>query len=140
MKPFFERKGRLASPVLDRMNYDFSPIQKELTELYACGFPSPYTIQETAAVFQLYLELFEASTGGVHPPIGKTQVRRIAAKMPYFEGSTISENRPADILPEEYPLLIAQHFKTQYHPGCDYRAFHFFSGRVRWLRWCEVCF
>ena len=86
--------------MLDRMNYDFSPIQKELTELYACGFPSPYTIQETAAVFQLYLELFEASTGGVHPPIGKIQVRRIAAKMPYFEGSTISENRPADILPD----------------------------------------
>ena len=73
------------------MNYDFSPIQKELTELYSSGFPSPYTIQETAAVFQLYLELFEMSTGGVHPPIGKTQVRRMAVKMPYFEGSQLEQ-------------------------------------------------
>lgn len=108
--------------------------------MYNSGFPSPYTMRETAAVFQLYLDVFEMSTGGVHPTIGKPQIRRIAAKMPYFEGSTINQSGPADIMPEEYPLLISQHFKTRYHPGCDRCIFHFFSGRVRWLRWCEVCF
>ena len=40
---------------------------------------------------------------------------------------------------EEYAPIIEQHFKTQYY-NCDYNINHFFSGKIRALRFYEVCY
>lgn len=96
----------------------------------------PYTLEQCLNVFRLYFEAFEDHMGRPHPPIRREQITRIMQEMPCIEmedrGGSLE---PLD--PEDYPLLIEQHFKTQYQ-RCDYNINHFFSGRIRELRLYEV--
>uniref|UniRef100_UPI003FEF0A49 hypothetical protein n=1 Tax=Gemmiger formicilis TaxID=745368 RepID=UPI003FEF0A49 len=41
-----------------------------------------------------------------------------------------------DFVPADYPAMIATHFRTRYR-NCDYNICHFFSGSIRYLRFCE---
>ena len=41
-----------------------------------------------------------------------------------------------DVAPEDYRVLIDKHFATKYR-RCDYNINHFFSGRIRLMRWLE---
>ena len=42
----------------------------------------------------------------------------------------------SDVDPEVYQVLIDKHFATKYR-HCDYNINHFFSGRIRLMRWLE---
>lgn len=44
-----------------------------------------------------------------------------------------------DISPDAYYAMIDQHFATKYK-NCDYNINHFFSGKVRELRFYESCY
>lgn len=117
------------------MLFDFD----KFADITASVFPGgPYTPDEALGVFQYYFEQYEVHTGRPHPPICASQIVRIVRDMPWIEqadrGSTY-----ANIPPESYPPMIDQHFQTRYR-RCDYNINHFFSGRIRELRFYETCY
>ena len=103
------------------MLFDFD----KFADITASVFPGgPYTLDEALGVFQYY---FCAS-----------QIVRIIRDMPWIEQADRG-SAYADIPPESYLPMIDQHFQTRYC-RCDYNINHFFSGRIRELRFYETCY
>lgn len=94
------------------------------------------TFKDAAWVFCVYFSKYFETFGVEHPHISKAQIKRIMWKIPYIFEADVGG--PADIDTEDYRQLIDKHFKTDYR-DCDYNINHFFSGRIRQLRWYE-CF
>ncbi|MGI6013709.1 MAG: hypothetical protein ACOX7K_05435 [Oscillospiraceae bacterium] len=97
-----------------------------------------YTLGEALSVFTYFFAAYEAARGEPHPPIRKQQIIRIMEAMPYIEQADRG-NGIVDIEAEYYPALIDAYFKTDF-PNCNYRINHFFSGRIRELRYYEELF
>lgn len=117
------------------MVFDFEKFARITASVYP---PSVYSVNDALGVFAYYFKRYEAYTGGKpHPPIKALQIVHICEEMPYLtqEGKAFCS---AEISPWLYPLIIDQHFETKYR-GCDYNINHFFSGKIRALRLCEVC-
>ena len=66
------------------------------------------------------------------------EVERIIREMPYID-ETDKLNSTMDIDPDCYEDMIDKHFRTRYR-NCDYNINHFFSGRIRELRFYETCY
>ena len=96
------------------MTFDFEKFARITASVYP---PSVYTL------------------GRPHPPIRASQIVRICQDMPYIN----QENRGSyyeDVSPAGYIAMIDRHFATKYR-HCDYNINHFFSGRIRELRFYE---
>lgn len=94
---------------------------------------SGYSLQDALRVFRYYFEQYEKHMGKPHPPIRASQIVRICQDMPYIfpDGEGIE-----DVTPDGYYAMIDKHFRTKYR-RCDYNINHFFSGRIRELRFYE---
>lgn len=114
------------------MFFDFSTFSILAGKAYDHG--CPWRLVDVLRVFRWYFKAYEKWFGRPHPPIRMAQIRRIINTMPFLE-----ENLGGypDLEPEDYRALIDQHFMTQY-VACDYNINHFFSGRIRELRFHEV--
>lgn len=100
-----------------------------------CG-SSAYSFEEVLRVFRYYFETYELIFGEAHPMISIDQIVRIIDCMPFiFDGGKM-----IDIYPDEYETIIDQHFNTRYMAGCDYNINHFFSGRIREMRYFETLY
>lgn len=117
------------------MFFDFDKFSGIAASVYT---DSPYSLAEVLDVFRYYFEQYETYTGAAHPPIRAGQIGRIIAEMPYIDGADKSQ-RGTEIDPDCYPPMIDQHFQTRYR-RCDYNINHFFSGRIRELRFYETCY
>lgn len=96
-------------------------------------FPSDgeYSLEDALSVFKYYFERYEEYTGHPHPPIRADQIVRIIRAMPWLcDGSCV------ELEPFCYPPLIDKHFATKYR-NCDYNINHFFTGKIRELRFYE---
>ena len=91
---------------------------------------SAYSLEEVLQVFRYYFETYELIFGEAHPMISIDQIARIITKMPFISDDSI-------IAPEDYKIIIDQHFITKYQ-DCDYNINHFFSGRIREMRYYEI--
>ena len=109
------------------MQFDFDTFTHLVTKVYNDG---PYTLEEVLTVFKYYFLKYEAVMGQPHPHIRMDQIRRIIQKMPNI-------STRVDVDAEVYSDLIDRHFATKYR-GCDYNINHFFSGRIRELRFYET--
>jgi hypothetical protein len=92
-----------------------------------------YSLDDALSVFGYYFQAYEDTFREVHPNINAKQIASIIERMPCIDdlrGGSI------DIYPTDYPVLIDQHFETQYR-NCDYNINHFFSGDIRALRYYE---
>ena len=117
------------------MLFDFD----KFADITASVFPGgPYTLDEALGVFRYYFEQYETYTGAPHPPIRANQIERIIREMPYID-ETDKANSTMDIDPDCYEDMIDKHFRTRYR-NCDYNINHFFSGRIRVLRFYETCY
>lgn len=117
------------------MQFDFRKFTARAIRAYReCG-GSYFTLEEALGVFRYYFARYEQAFGTPHPMISIPQIARILDKMPVPEGS-VCENIEA-FTPEDYPHIIDQHFATRYR-NCDYNINHFFSGKIRDLRFYEV--
>lgn len=114
------------------MDFDFTKFTQVAERTYNGG---PYSFEDVLLVFRYYFQRYEEFTGHAHPPIRVEQIRRIIETMPYISG-TSRPLRDAEISAEDYFPLIEAHFKTQYR-NCDFNINHFFSGRIRELRFFE---
>lgn len=92
-----------------------------------------YDYQRTHDVFQYYFEKYEKHMHKPHPHIKREQISRIARDIPFIK----TENGAENILPEDYPIMIDLHFVTNYR-NCDYNINHFFSGKIREMRFYEM--
>ncbi len=103
--------------------------------------PNPvYTLEEVLQVFRYYFDTYEYIFGKAHPIISLKQIAGIINKMPYVLDDSIHKEQ-ADIDPVCYEAIIDQHFNTQYNCGnCDYNINHFFSGKIRDMRYYETCY
>lgn len=95
-----------------------------------------YTFEQVMWVFEYYFKTFESECGYAHPMISIPQICRIIDTMPAIQENGVDM---VDVEPEEYSVLIDQHFVTEYR-NCDYNINHFFSGNIRALRYYEVLY
>lgn len=112
------------------MTFDF----EKFANITASVYPqSVYSLQDALSVFRYYFEQYEKYMGKPHPPIRASQIMRICHDMPYIfpDGEGIE-----DVTPDGYYAMIGKHFRTKYR-HCDYNINHFFSGRIRELRFYE---
>lgn len=117
------------------MQFDFEKFTARAIRAYReCG-GSYFTLEEALSVFRYYFARYEQTFHAPHPMISIPQIARILDKMPVPEGS-VCENIE-EFTPEDYPHMIDQHFATRYR-NCDYNINHFFSGKIRDLRFYEV--
>lgn len=117
------------------MLFDFDKFSEITASVYADG---PYSLEEVLGVFGYYFEQYEAYTGAPHPPIRASQIEHIIQEMPYID-ETDKHHSTMDVDPDCYEPMIDQHFQTRYR-NCDYNINHFFSGRIRELRFYETCY
>ena len=103
-----------------------------------CYEPGPYSLDDVLMVFECYFNEYEQRLGRPHPNIRTEQIRRIVAVMPYLDNDGYDiASKIADLPPDLYKHIIAQHFSTNYR-NCDYNINHFFSGKIRQLRYYEL--
>lgn len=117
------------------MQFDFERFVIVASSVYPEG--SLYSLQEMVFVFKCYFKAYEQYMGRPHPQIKGAQIARIMGVMPWVcEEDMGGYNRGVE--PDEYEDMIARHFETKYR-ACDYNINHFFSGRIRELRFREAC-
>ena len=115
------------------MFFDFNTPPRLVRNVYEGG---PYSLQWVLWIFEYYFWKYEFVMGHPHPNIRIKQIEQIIEKMPYIN---CLDGNEIDIEPEEYKEIIDQHFETKYR-RCDYNINHFFSGRIRELRFFETCY
>ena len=96
---------------------------------------SLYSARTTHDVFRYYFEKYEKYMHNPHPRIRREQIARIARDMPYLWMD--GDHGYGWIDPDEYPPIIDLHFVTNYR-DCDYNINHFFSGKIREMRFYEM--
>lgn len=120
------------------MLFDFQTFSAFAAKAYKELGGSPYTLDEVLSVFHYYFEKYEQYSGEPHPHIRLEQIKRIIHVMPYMS-QDFPSGAGSDLDADCYPILIDQHFQTEYQ-NCDYRINHFFSGSIRELRFYETCY
>lgn len=127
------------------MIFDFDSFTRTVKLAYRrCG-GSSYTLPEVLQVFRYYFETYELIFEQPHPFVNVSQTAGIIEKMPVVSDEEDADeegqhNIDVDLTPEDYEFLIDQHFSTKYKRGCDYNINHFFSGRIRELRYYEILY
>lgn len=117
------------------MLFDFD----KFAAITASVFPNTlYSLEDTLSVFRCYFTTYEHYMGKPHPPIKANQIVNICLNMPWVSPED-KGGFYADIAVEDYQHLIHKHFKTKYR-NCDYNINHFFSGRIREMRFYEECY
>lgn len=99
-----------------------------------------YSFEDVLSVFRYYFDTYEYVFAAPHPMISVRQISRIIEDMPYVSPVKGEKQTIEDIEPEAYEAMIDQHFATDYKSGCDYNINHFFSGRIRELRYFETLY
>lgn len=117
------------------MLFDFDKFSDITASVYPGG---TYTLEEALEVFRYFFQQYEECIGEVHPPIRVSQIVRICQDMPYIFLQDRGESY-IDVTPEDYTALIDNYFQTEFY-NCDYRINHFFSGRVREMRYYAACY
>ena len=94
-----------------------------------------YSFDDCLRVFKYYFNAYSRFTGSDHPVLSGMQIQNIMKRMPVLIGE--ASRGACDIEPEEYDAVIDRYFGT-FFPECDYKIFHFFSGRIRESKYFEV--
>ena len=116
---------------------DIGIFEKQLCKAYSQS-KSAFTLEECRDVFTEYFKAYRAYTGKEHPPL-KTDL--LVKMLNDIDGRSLvkSDDRLCSFEPEVYPGLIEQYFDTHFE-NCDRNICHFFSGKIRALRYFESCY
>lgn len=87
-----------------------------------------YSFEDVWGVLQYYGETYQLIFEKSLPAINVDQAADCIRAMPFVEDDF---GRTKDLTPEDYRLVIDQHFATRYGPSCNYSLQHFFSGAIR---------
>ena len=101
------------------------------------GVECDFSIEEVLYVFHTYFEWYDNFTGEPHPFLKLDQIRRIIEQMSFCED--FSGDGCIELGPEHYEALISAYFHTHFK-NCDRNINHFFSGRIRTVKFYESCY
>lgn len=79
---------------------------------------------------------YEYYTGTAHPQLKRERIVDLIQRMDMGDTPEECRYNGIDFVPADYHAMIAAHFRTRYR-NCDYNICHFFSGSIRYLRFCE---
>ena len=96
---------------------------------------SDYSFEDVWGVLRYYGETYQLIFGKSLPAITVDQAADCIRAMPIVEDDF---GREKEQTPEDYRLVIDQHFATRYDPSCNYSLQHFFSGAIRTNRVHEL--
>lgn len=88
-----------------------------------------FSIEDSKAVFDYYFAIYEEYTGRDHPPL---RTSKLVDLLNSIDGDGL-------FIPECYPDMIDSYFDTAFQ-SCDRNICHFFSGKIRALRFFEACY
>lgn len=94
-----------------------------------------YSFEDVWGVLQYYAETYRLIFEKSLPAITVDRAADCIRAMPSVEDCY---GRTRDMTPEDYRLVIDQHFATRYGPSCNYSLQHFFSGAIRTHRVQEL--
>lgn len=131
------------TPLSDRLEdsllFDFERFTLNCKLAYRrCG-GSLYSLEDVLRVFRYYFDTYEYIFETAHPMLKIDQIAGIIAKMPYVLDDDYESRTMIDIDPDCYEVIIDQHFATKYR-NCDYNINHFFSGKIRDMRYYETLY
>lgn len=95
-----------------------------------------FSYEDALEIFRLYFLAYEHFTGTAHPQLKRERIVDLIQRMDMGETPEECRYNGIDFVPADYPAMIAAHFRTRYR-NCDYNICHFFSGSIRYLRFCE---
>ena len=121
------------------MLFDFDRFTIAAKLAYRRRKGSAYSFDDVLKVFKYYFDTYEMVFDTAHPMISVGQIAKIIDKMPFIQDEDYETRHMPDISPDNYMEIIDQHFITKYRK-CDYNINHFFSGRIRDMRFYEVCY
>ena len=107
---------------------DFKIFEKQLIKTYSLS-DCKFALDDCKMIFLEYFKEYQVFTGKEHPPL---RTSKLIELLNVIDGDGLFE-------PTDYPYLIESYFNTAFK-GCDYNICHFFSGRVRELRFFETCY
>lgn len=113
------------------MLFDFDTFKDIAKSVYP---DTAYSFGEAILVFRYFFKKYEEATGEPHPAINTNQIVWICKEMPRIKNCYGGE---IELSADEYMGLIDRYFRTPFK-NCDYRINHFFSGRVREMRYYEM--
>lgn len=100
--------------------------ENKLEKAYASS-DCPFSYEEVLYVFRHYFERYKQFWGIDHPPI-KTD--KLVSLLNDMSGGGLFTT-------EDYPPMIDRYFETKFK-NCDRSIIHFFSGKIRELRYYET--
>ena len=121
------------------MLFDFGRFTTSVKLAYRRCNGSSYSLDDVLRVFLYYFETYELVMNKAHPTLTIEQIANIIDKMPFVLDEEHEKRGMIDISSDEYRAMIDQHFITKYR-NCDYNINHFFSGRIRDMRYYETCY
>lgn len=96
---------------------------------------SDYSFEDVWGVLRYYAETYRLVFEKPLPAITVDHAADCIRAMPIVEDDF---GREKELTPEDYRLIIDQHFATKYGPSCNYSLQHFFSGAIRTNRVHEL--
>lgn len=113
------------------------PVAKYGRHKKYCGMDvGLYSYDDALEVFREYFLAYEYYIGYAHPQLKREKIIDIIQNMDDGKTPACCPYDAMEFAPEDYPAMIDAHFRTKYRDGCDYNICHFFSGCIRYLRWC----
>lgn len=111
------------------MRFDYEIFERQLLKAYNTLPHCAFTFEECRAVFNYYFQIYTECTGREHPPIK-------SEKLVEFLGNIELDGL---LEPIDYRYIINRYFETPFR-NCDRNICHFFSGRIRELRFYETLY
>ena len=111
--------------------------ERQLRQAYSLS-SSSFTFEECLAVFLLYFATYRLCKGEDHPHVKTDNLVKLLNDI---DGHTLYDAgiMPYYFDPAEYPDMVTKYFDT-YFDNCDGNICHFFSGKIRALRFFEACY
>ena len=106
---------------------DLDVFKRQLKKAYSESYCS-YSFDNCLQIFEYYFNVYEYMTGHSHPPIKTDKLIELL--------ENISGCEDIDFDAEYYTDMINKYFCTPFK-RCDRNICHFFSGRIRELKYYE---
>lgn len=117
------------------MFFDFKLFESDVKRIYSGYEQCSLELNEVVLIFKYYFEKFEKVMSVPHPRVNQNALIKILNELPYVYDEKYDFY--VELTLNDYIEIIDKHFATRYR-FCDYNIIHFFSGRIRLLRFYEL--
>lgn len=93
---------------------------------------SLWNAEDYLSVFQDFFKAYRFFTGREHPEISYSQIVNIMDRMPFAD-----QNEEIPVEPGDYTIHLIPAYFCDSSLECDHSIYHFFSGRIREMRYYD---